>query len=145
MSSTEPYFFEKYFPSSYHLQFNCPITQYPGSFNLTKDELERKSHANKDEFLVYLDITGFNPEEITVRTMNEMVSIEGRQGRRPGNAIPRSFSRNYRLPDFFDSEDVRATISQDGILQVKALPSSAKKFRHLEEIKAADNVNRFRK
>lgn len=145
LAPNEPYFFEKFFPGNYHLTYNSPITHYPGSFNLSKDELERKSHANKDEFLVYLDVTGFTAEEINVRTINEMVYIEGRQGKRPGNAVPRHFARHFRLPDFFDSEDVRATISEDGILQLKALPSSAKKFRHLEEMRAADNVNRFRK
>lgn len=145
MSSTEPYFFEKYFPGNYHLTYNAPIHHYPGSFNLSKDDLERKSHANKDEFLIYLDVTGFTADELSVRTMNEIVHIEGRQTRRVGNAVPRHFNRQFRLPDFFDSEDVRATISEDGILQIKALPSLSKKFRHLDEIKAADNVNKFRK
>lgn len=146
MSSTnEPYFFEKYFPANYDLTYNAPIHHYPGSFNLSKDDLERKSHANKDEFLVYLDITGFTADEITVRILNETVHVEGRQSRRPGNTIPRHFSRQFRLPDFFDSEDVRATISEDNILQLKALPSLAKKFRHLEELKALDTVNKFRK
>lgn len=107
--------------------------------------MERKSHANKDEFLVYLDVNGFENHEINVRSINEMVYVEGRQGKRAGNAVPRQFTRQFRLPDFFDSEDVRATISEDGILRIKALPSSTKKFHHLEEIKAADNVNRFRK
>lgn len=145
-STTEPYFFEKYFPASYHLTYNTPITHYPGSFNLSKDDLERKSHANKDEFLVYLDVTGYTSDEINVRTLNEMVYVEGRQSKRGyGNTIPRHFNRQFRLPDFFDSEDVRATISEDGILQIKALPSLSKKFRHLEELKALDNVNRFRK
>lgn len=145
MSSTEPYFFEKYFPTSYHLTYNTPIKHYPGSFNLSKDELERKSHANKDEFLVYLDVSGFTQNEINVRTLNETVYVEGRQGKRLGNTIPRHFAREFRLPDFFDSEDVRATISEDNILQIKALPSLQKKFRHLEELKALDTVNKFRK
>lgn len=145
MSSTEPYFFEKYFPTSYHLTYNTPINHYPGSFNLTKDELERKSHVNKDEFLVYLDITGFRADEITIRSLNETVYVEGRQGKRLGNTIPRHFSREFRLPDFFDSEDVRAAVSEDNILQIKAKPSLSKKFRHLDELKALDTVNKFDK
>lgn len=127
LGPNEPYFFEKYFPGNYHLTYHSRITHYPGSFNLSKNELERKSHANKDEFLVYLDITGFRAEEITVKTINETVYIEGRQGKRVGNAVPRHFARELTLPNFFDSEDVRATISEDGILQLKALPASAKR------------------
>lgn len=142
LGPNEPYFFEKFFPASYHLTYHSPITQYPGSFNLTKGELERKSRLSKDEFLVYMDVAGFAPDEITVKTINETVYVEGRQGKRTGNAVPRHFQRDFRLPEFFDSDNVCATISEDGILRLKASPSSTKKFRHLEEIRAADTTIR---
>lgn len=141
MSTTEPYFFEKYFPASYHLTFHPPISHHPGSYNFTREEIEKKSHVTSKEFQVFVDVKEFKPEEISVKTVNETIIVEGKQEKRPG-IVPRHFVRHFRLPDFFDSEDVYSSISDDGILEVKALPSSSKKFRHLDELKAADTVNK---
>lgn len=77
-----------------------------------------------------------------MRTINEMVIIEGKQTKRSANEIPRHFIRHFTLPPFFDSEDVWSTISADGILEVKALPAARKKMRHLDELRAADTVNK---
>lgn len=89
--------------------------------------MERKSEISKDHFEVYIDVKNFEPDEITVRTVNETVIVEGRQKKRDKNAIPRHFVRHFRLPHHFDSEDVHSYISEDGILEVKALPASEKK------------------
>lgn len=145
MQTNEPYFFEKYFPTSYQLTIQAPITRYPASYNFTRDELESRSRISKEDFQVYLDVKDFKPEEISVKTINQEIFIEGRQERRIGRGIPKSFQKVFRLPEFFDSEDVTASISDDGILKIEAMPASKKKFRHLEELKAWDSVNRNKK
>lgn len=142
MQANEPYFFEKYFPTSYHLTFTAPITRYPASYNFTRDELESRSRISKDDFQVYLDVRDFRPEEILVKTINQEIFIEGKQEKRIGRGIPRSFTKTFRLPEFFDSEDVTATISDDGILKIEAIPAAKRKYRHLEELKALDTVNK---
>lgn len=140
--SDTPYFFEKYFPASYHITFQPPVHRYPGSYNLSKEEMDRKSSISNEEFHVFVDVKEYRPDEITVKTINEMVIVEGKQNKRSPNEVPRHFVRHFQLPEFFDSEDVFSTISDDGILEVKALPASRKKMRHLDELKAADTVNK---
>ncbi|XP_031625454.1 alpha-crystallin A chain-like [Contarinia nasturtii] len=144
MSKTnEPYFFEKYFPSSYHLTFHAPIQRYPGPLGYNREELEQKSKISKDEFRVFLDVKDFTPEDLSVKTIDETVIIEGRQKKAYGR-LPSTFHRQFRLPEFFDSEDVIARMSDDHILEIRAKPSTQKKFRHLEELKTMDNVNRVK-
>lgn len=138
----EPYFFEKYFPASYHIKFQPPVHRYRGSYNYSREEMERKTHISTDEFHVFLDVKEYRPDEITVKTINEMVIVEGKQNKRSPNEIPRHFIRDFQLPEFFDSEDVFSTISDDGVLEIKALPASRKKMRHLDELRAADTVNK---
>lgn len=144
-SETEPYFFEKYFPASYHLTFTAPITRYPGTFNFSREDLETRSRISKNDFLLYLDVKDYRPEEILIKTIDQDVIVEGRQIQRRGLAIPKQFSKTFRLPEFFDSEDVKGSISDDGILKVEAQQASKKKYRHLEELKAYDTVNKDKK
>lgn len=139
----EPYFFEKYFPTSYHLTFNAPIQRYPGSFGYSREELEQKSKISKDEFRVFLDVKDYAAEDITVKTVDETVIVEGKQKKAYGK-LPSHFVRQFRLPEFFDSEDVIARMSYDHILEIRAKPSTQKKFRHLEELKTLDNVNKVK-
>lgn len=138
-TATEPYFFEKYFPASYHITFTPPIQRQ--ATNIPKDELERRSSISEKEFHVLVDVQDFQPEEITVKTVDELVTVEAKQAKRPGVVVPRHFVRNFQLPPLFDSEDVTTSISENGILELKAIPSTQKKFKHLEELKALDNVN----
>lgn len=113
--ANEPYFFEKYFPASYHLTYNAPIQRYPGQFGYNREELEQKSKISKDEFRVFLDMKDFSADDISVKTIDESVIVEGKQKRGYGK-IPSQFSRQFRLPEFFDSEDVIARMSDDHIL-----------------------------
>ena len=81
----EPYFFEKYFPASYHITFQPPVNRHRGSYNYSKEEMERKSHISDNEFQVFLDVKDYRPHEITVKTINEMVIVEGKQNKRSPN------------------------------------------------------------
>lgn len=127
MTSTRPYFFEEYFPASYHLAFAPPVQRYPGRFNHPRDDFD-KEHITENGFEVFVDVKEFEPNEITVRTINEVIVVEGRQEKRPGSAhLPRHFIRHFHLPPYYDSEDVFSFISDDKVLEIKALPSNKKK------------------
>lgn len=141
-SSDQPYFFEKYFPASYHIAFQPPLHRHPGSFGVKPEDVDRRSSISKDTFEVFVNVKDFKAEEITVKTVNDMVIVAGKQGKRDNNAIPRHFEKHFRLPPFFDSEDVYSIISDDGILEIKAEPTSRKKMKHLDECKALDTVNK---
>lgn len=54
-----PYFFEKYFPANYHLTFHAPLHRHPGSFGISREELERRSQISKDKFEVFVDVKEF--------------------------------------------------------------------------------------
>lgn len=127
---SRPYFFEEYFPSSYGLYFKPPVQRYPGKFNVPVEEIG-KEHITDSGFEVFVDVKDFQPNEISVRTVNEVIIVEGKQEKRPGNALPRHFVRHFHLPEFYDSEDVFSFISDDGILEIKALPATKKRTKEL--------------
>lgn len=127
----KPYFFEEYFPASYRLCFAPPVQRYPGELHMTPEEIEKKTEISKDHFEVYINVKEFLPNEITVKTVNETVIVEGKQEKRDKNSIPRHFIRYFRLPEFYDSEDVHSIISDDGILEITAKPAAKNKFQHL--------------
>lgn len=128
MTSVRPYFFEEYFPSSYRLCYAPPVQRHPGKFDLPKDELE-KAHVDANGFEVFVDVKDFQPDEISVKTINEVIVVEGKQEKRPGNSLPRHFVRHFHLPPFYDSEDVFSFISDDGILEIRAVPADKKKTK----------------
>lgn len=128
MTSARPYFFEEYFPSSYRLCYAPPVQRHPGKFEVPKHELG-KEHIDADGFEVFLDVKDFKPEEVSVKTINEVIIVEGKQGKRPGNAVPRHFVRHFHLPEYYDSEDVFSAISDDGVLEIRAVPASKKKTK----------------
>lgn len=129
-----PYFFEEHFPASYHLCFNPSVQRYPGELHMSPEAVEKKTQISKDNFEVYLNVKDFEPDEIVVKTVNETVIVEGKQKKRDKNSIPRHFIRYFRLPEFYDSEDVQSIISEDGILEIKAFPASQKNTKHLHTL-----------
>lgn len=70
-----------------------------------------------------------------MRTINETIIVEGKQEKRPGNAIPRHFVRHFRLPEFYDSEDVHSSITDDGILEISAMPAHKKRYHRNVAVK----------
>lgn len=85
--------------------------------------------------LLFYKVKDFQPNEITVKTINETIIVEGKQEKRPGNTVPRHFIRHFRLPEYYDSEDVFSTISDDGILDIRALPAQEKRYHRNAPVK----------
>ena len=91
-------------------------------------ELERKLHNDiwtptmNDGFYVCLDVLQYSPHEITVRTTNYTVTVEGRHEERQDEHgyISRQFTRRYTLPPDCDPTTVTSDLSQDGFLTIKA-------------------------
>lgn len=127
-ATARPYFFEEHFPASYHLTYAPPVRHYPGYLNPPLEEIGQP-HMERDGFVIYIDVKDFKAHEISVKTVDQTIIVEGKQEKRPGVSVPRHFVRNFRLPDYFDSEDVFPFISDDGILEIKALPASMKRCR----------------
>lgn len=80
--------------------------------------------TGKDGFQVNVDVQQFKPYEVTVRTLDNSVVIEGKHEERQDNHgfVSRQFCRRYTLPSGYDANKITSSLSSDGILTIKAPP-----------------------
>lgn len=101
--------------------------------NTGKDE---SKSAGKDGFQMCLDVRQYQPNEISVKTVNNSIIVEAKHEEKPDKDgyISRQFTRRYVLPERYRAEDVISSLSSDGILTVKATPppTIAGNTRHIE-------------
>ncbi|XP_067645430.1 heat shock protein 27 [Eurosta solidaginis] len=92
--------------------------------------------VGKDGFQVCMDVSQFKPNELTVKTVDKMVVVEGKHEEREDEhgVIQRHFIRKYSLPKDYDPKDVVSTISSDGVLTVKAAPPPSKAIKANERV-----------
>lgn len=88
-------------------------------------ESEETSVAQfKDKFQVRLDVEGFKPEELKVKTFTEqnVIEIEGKHEEREDDhgLISRQFIRRFVLPKGHDLKGVVSSLSEEGVLTVTA-------------------------
>lgn len=78
--------------------------------------------ADKNKFKVRLDVDPFLPHEVTVKTCDNQIVVEGKhEERRLGNNhITRQFTRRYSVPEAYDIREAKAQLSSDGIVTVEA-------------------------
>lgn len=78
--------------------------------------------TDQNGFRVQVDVQQFTPEEITVKTNETSVIIEGKHEERRANEsfISRKFTRKYALPPGYDTNTVTSELSSDGLLTIKA-------------------------
>ncbi|KAG8232748.1 hypothetical protein J437_LFUL012993 [Ladona fulva] len=88
---------------------------------------------DKDNFKVVLDVQQFAPSEITVKTSDDYVTVEGKHEEKKDEHgyISRHFVRRYRVPYGVKIDAVTSTLSSDGVLTI-----SAPRMTALEEGKA---------
>ncbi|CAH2099239.1 unnamed protein product [Euphydryas editha] len=82
---------------------------------------------DKDKFQISLDVQHFSPEDISVKTADGYIVIEGKHEEKKDEHgfISRQFTRRYVLPDGCDPETVESKLSSDGVLTVIAPRQSA--------------------
>lgn len=92
--------------------------------------------VGKDGFQVCMDVSQFKPSELTVKTIDNTVVVEGKHEEREDDhgMIQRHFVRKYTLPKDFDPKEVQSTISSDGVLTVKAPPPAVNRAIQNERI-----------
>ncbi|KAG8222848.1 hypothetical protein J437_LFUL007556 [Ladona fulva] len=78
--------------------------------------------SNKDNFQVMLDVQQFRPEEISVKTVDNSIVVEGKheEKRDEHGFVSRRFVRRYLLPEGTKPETVTSTLSSDGVLTISA-------------------------
>ncbi|EAT37330.1 AAEL010664-PA [Aedes aegypti] len=92
-----------------------------------KDVEAAKAHHQlikscKDGFSVNVDVSHFQPEEISVQQEDGWIKVEGKHEERRDHHgfVSRHFLRKYRLPEGHDSDKMVSTLSSDGILTIRA-------------------------
>ncbi|XP_077298471.1 lethal (2) essential for life [Arctopsyche grandis] len=115
------------FPSSNTMFRNSYFRPWRAQ-NLTRQESASTINLDKEKFQVILDIQQFLPNEITVKTVNNCVIVEGKHEEKQDEHgfISRQFTRRYILPQGHDVNDVLSSLSSDGVLTItspkKTLP-----------------------
>lgn len=75
-----------------------------------------------EKYQVILDVQQFTPNEITVKTNDNSIIVEGKHEEKQDEHgyISRHFVRRYVLPQDHDIREVVSTLSSDGILTITA-------------------------
>uniref|UniRef100_A0A8D8GAI6 Protein lethal(2)essential for life n=1 Tax=Culex pipiens TaxID=7175 RepID=A0A8D8GAI6_CULPI len=76
----------------------------------------------KENFEVSIDVHNFQPEEISVKMVDNCITIEGKHEEKQDEHgfVSRHFVRKYRLPEGHDLEKVASSLSSDGVLTIRA-------------------------
>eukprot|EP00062_Callorhinchus_milii_P011705 gi/632957925/ref/XP_007894749.1/ PREDICTED: heat shock protein beta-1 [Callorhinchus milii] len=84
--------------------------------------------VTSDTWKISLDVSHFAPEEITIKTKDNYVEINGKHEERQDEHgfISRCFTRKYLLPPNVDTGLINSSLSPSGVLAVEApLPKAA--------------------
>lgn len=82
----------------------------------------RRGRGPRSDPQVILDVQQFSPDEITVRTVDNHVTVEAKHEERQDEHgyVSRHFVRRYVLPSSHDLVNVTSTLSSDGVLTITA-------------------------
>jgi len=85
------------------------------------DENQVKNEGKKYE--IKLDVSHFEPQEITVKTVGNDVVVIGKHDERKDRLglVSRQFTRRYQLPDDVEPETVVSALTPKGILIIEGL------------------------
>ncbi|XP_054722692.1 protein lethal(2)essential for life-like [Uloborus diversus] len=110
--------------------------------------------SDPSTYQVMLNVKQFSPNEIEVKIVDNFVVIHGKHEEHADEHgfVSREFTRRYQLPDDVEPQTVKSSLSQDGVLTIKAprrLPEPVKNERVvpiilqksvLQEQRAADRA-----
>ncbi|KAM8741120.1 alpha-crystallin B chain-like [Acanthopagrus schlegelii] len=91
------------------------------------DNGHSEMRAEKDRYVIYLDVKHFSPDELSVSVSDEFITIHAKHEERQDDHgyVSREFLRKYRLPAGVTGPDVTSCLSADGVLTITAPRASA--------------------
>ncbi|EGW03815.1 Heat shock protein beta-2 [Cricetulus griseus] len=106
-------------PTLYHGYYVRPRASRAGEGSRAGASELRLSEG---KFQAFLDVSHFTPDEVTVRTVDNLLEVSARHPQRLDRHgfVSREFCRTYVLPADVDPWRVRAALSHDGILNLEA-------------------------
>lgn len=92
--------------------------------------------ADADKYQINLDVQQFAPEDISVKTVDGYIVVEGKHEEKKDEHgyISRQFTRRYALPEGATPESVESKLSSDGVLTISAprkVPETVKGERNV--------------
>jgi len=117
------------------VMFEDFVTQQPGEEQVktpessTKVDAPAPIHTPKVEsktevnlFQVKLDVSSYSPEELNVKTVDNVIIVEGKQNEKPDEDgfMSSSFTRKYTIPEGVKPETIACSFTADGFLIITA-------------------------
>jgi len=105
-----------------HALVDRPMTFARPSFTRQLSEGRSDVSTADGVFKITLDVKNFDPEDIKVKTVGDVVEIQGRHEEKKDEhgVVKRDFTRKYNVPSNVDPMTITSALSQDGILTVQA-------------------------
>lgn len=125
--ATLPQYGELQFPSAFDRYY--PFAYDRGVLDFYKPWLSHKNFGRSpgvtiddNTFKVVIDVQQFKPEEVSVKMVDRFLIVEAKHAEKQDEhgSISRQFVRKYLLPDRADVDQLKSTISSDGILTITA-------------------------
>ncbi|KAF3429149.1 hypothetical protein E2986_05180 [Frieseomelitta varia] len=131
--------------------FLSPIPSFNEFFRPWRNMMEQLEHQvggsttverDQNKYQVVVDVQQFAPEEITVRTDDKCITIEGKHEEKKDEHgyVSRHFVRRYMLPQGYDIGHVKPSLSSDGILTITApklaMPAPGERIVPIERSRA---------
>lgn len=90
--------------------------------SLLKAESGSTVNLDKDKFEVILDVQQFSPKEVNVKVVDNYIVVEGKHEEKQDEHgfISRQFCRRYKLPKDVNPDQIKSSLSSDGLLTVTA-------------------------
>ncbi|KAM4850784.1 heat shock protein beta-2 isoform X2 [Ictidomys tridecemlineatus] len=106
-------------PTLYHGYYVRPRATQAGEGSRAGASELRLSEG---KFQAFLDVSHFTPDEVTVRTVDNLLEVSAKHPQRLDRHgfVSREFCRTYVLPADVDPWRVKAALSHDGILNLEA-------------------------
>jgi len=94
----------------------------PRRFRTRQETGISEIRSDKKNFNVMLDVQQFQPHELSVKVVDNIIVIEGKHEERPDEhgSVSRNFTRKYNLPDDVWPDSVKSDLSSDGVLTISA-------------------------
>ncbi|XP_055604538.1 protein lethal(2)essential for life-like [Uranotaenia lowii] len=94
------------------------------SWRLARNTREHGTVVNTtgDVYRIDLDVQHFLPEELSIKTENNVIVVEGKHEEKldEHGSVSRQFQNRYVLPDDFNPNDVSSSLTTDGVLTIIA-------------------------
>ncbi|XP_063848727.1 uncharacterized protein LOC135093396 [Scylla paramamosain] len=92
------------------------------SSNVTSDDSQAVSCTEEnDKYKMMIDVKDYKPGDITVKTVDDTVVVEGKIEQKEGNSIKTQvFTRRFMLPPTVNLNGVTSALSRDGVLTISA-------------------------